>query len=343
MPVPTLEILVRTPNAGFTLHSLDARTALLRSRPTGRPADLTASPDGWVVRSGRRLLRMSPEELWLWDRMDGTHTVQELATAWFLEFGAIDVDHLARLLQRLRAAGLLGEPFSGLIRRRSALASVLAWEWRWTGVEEGFQALWGTARWAVNPWTAPLWVGALLVGGDAWLHLPAAQGGPTRWVALAGAVLLHVIPHELGHALATTAFGRQVRAVGISLRGAWVDTSEMLLGERWQHAAVSLAGPATSLVLAAFAATCAARLSGPLGATLGNLADGGALLAALTLWPFGFESDGYRALCALLGRDTRAAALLAVKQRKPQARHLAWLGFELGALALLAIALLAGR
>jgi hypothetical protein len=340
MAVPTLEILVRASPGEFTLHSFDARTALLRSRPQAKAADVTASPDGWVVGAGRRLLRLTPEELWLWDRMDGARTVQDLATAWFLEFGAIDLEHIARLLQRLRAAGLLGERPAGLVRRRPAVT----WEWRWTGVDAPCRALWRGVRWLVNSWTAPLWLATLLVGSDAWLHLPpAATGGPARWLALGGALLLHLIPHELGHALAVTAFGRSVRAVGVGVRGAWVDTSEMLLGSRWQLAAVSLAGPATSLVLAAGAALVAARVPTPLAGTLANLADGGFLLAGLTLWPFALDSDGYRALCAGLGGDPRRAALAGLNRRRLRPAHLAWLTLEAVAAAGLATALLAGR
>jgi hypothetical protein len=54
-----------------------------------------------------RFILLTAEERFLWDRMNGSVSLQEMATAYVLTFGAFDFEIIPRLIKKLQAAQLL--------------------------------------------------------------------------------------------------------------------------------------------------------------------------------------------------------------------------------------------
>jgi Zn-dependent protease len=113
-------------------------------------------------------------------------------------------------------------------------------------------------------------------------------------------LLLSVLLHEMGHALASRRLGTGVRGITLDLLGGYTDMERDPPRPRVE-AAVSLAGPAVSLALAVAAGAIAAAL--PAGAPgtrlLGQIAVANAIIAVFNLLP-GLPLDGGRALHALI-------------------------------------------
>jgi Zn-dependent protease len=152
-------------------------------------------------------------------------------------------------------------------------------------------------------------------------------------MVLVGGLLISVLLHELGHALACRRYGIGVRGVTLEMLGGYTEMDHDPPTPRIE-AAVSLAGPAVSLLLGLLAA--AAMLVVP-GHTIGHqlafqVAASNLLIALFNSLP-GLPLDGGRALLALVWARTGDPF---------RGSHVAgWVGRGL-ALACLAAALLLG-
>jgi hypothetical protein len=206
-------------------------------------------------------------------------------------------------------------------------------EWRWHGVQALAEAAWMAVGPMLVWWSLPIWTAVVGIAAFAWLaDARPLVGHP---LALAGALLLagvvHVGMHELGHAMAVVASGRRVRYAAVGLGGFYVDSTDLFLGTRAQHARASLAGPAATVLVTAFFALAAAaapiELAGPL--RLGVYAGGGVL--ALTLYPFAFDNDARRAWADLAGEPGLGpAAFRAVAGRAATASQWLYVAGALG-------------
>jgi hypothetical protein len=294
-------------------------------------------------------VRLDARETDLWCRMDGTATMQELATAWFFAYGSFDVQQLFGLLQRLRKAGLVDLHRSTFLR--STLPEVVETEWRRTDVDAFFQAAWARlAPFASRPALAVLGVGALAAYVAGWTAVGSAE---TTWWAWGASVALAWAPlavgHEVAHGLACAAHGRRVNAVGVSWRGAWVDTTDLFLSSRADHARVALAGPFASFVMGGVAAGVAGVLGGVGGgfarAALGVVADAALLQLVVAGWPFlGISNDGQHALGDLRGGHGESlAGWRQLLGRGPRRTDLAWLVPAVASWTALVVAVLSLR
>jgi Zn-dependent protease len=119
-------------------------------------------------------------------------------------------------------------------------------------------------------------------------------------VGLLGSVLLH----ELGHAVASRRFGTGVKGITLELLGGYTEM-ERDAPRPLIEAAVSLAGPATSMIIALGAGAGAATLpdDGATARFLGHLAVSNAIIAIFNALP-GLPLDGGRALHALIWAAT---------------------------------------
>jgi Zn-dependent protease len=143
--------------------------------------------------------------------------------------------------------------------------------------------------------------GQLVGDGGAAEHPVARYGAAALFVAC---LVVSVLLHEVGHAVACRGFGIRVRAVTIELLGGYTEMDADAPTPR-AEAAVSLAGPAVSLVLAGLAGLGSALLAAhPLVRTLAlQLAVCNAVLAGFNALP-GLPLDGGRALRALVWART---------------------------------------
>jgi putative peptide zinc metalloprotease protein len=167
-------------------------------------------------------------------------------------------------------------------------------------------------------------VGAALYG----LALAGGVSGGAGRAALVAVVALevHVVLHELAHALTTKHFGRGVHRMGVgwyfATPVAFVDTSDMWLEGKRRRMAVAAAGPYVNLVLSG-AAGCALPFAGAgARADLLLFATTGYVLALVNANPL-YELDGYHVLTDLLGvanlRTNALAFVGAAVSRRPRA------------------------
>lgn len=334
---PPLELLVRKPAStkGFVLHQLESGSVLLRMRPRRKPdvvMEERQEEDGSSViflPATGAYLRFSAEERAILDLMDGKSSMQELATVWFMRFGSFNPDRIFGLLTHARKAGLLEVQQSRFFRL--PLPDQSRFEQRWGDVDTGFQRLLGWAQSVLNRWTA-LPFALTILGGLIWFFTTPLPLPPLPWwvwgLAGIGGWALGTLPHEAAHGLACAAFGRRIRAVGIGIRGAWVDTTDMFLSGRIPHALVALAGPAASLSLASISSLLAHLLPyQSLQTGLILLCYTLLLQTFVTLWPvLGVSNDGFHALCdflreARLDRDSWSA----LRHGRPRPVHLLWI------------------
>ena len=304
MDTPPLEVVVRREGAGFVMHRLDPGAALLQMRPCPLPAILSDVEGGWVLMTPDRsvYLRLGNEERHLWGLIDGQVTVAEMATAYFVRFGALPVGRVIRFVQMLRRAGLVRVEPAGFLRRRFVHVSWLRREWIWDGAHDVAAAIWRAIAPVVTPWNAPIAVAILGLGATA--LLVDARANPASVGLAAGlfvwAFAIHAVVHELAHAVTVVAFGRHVRGAAIGLGGVHVDTTDMYLGSRRDHAVVAMAGPVSNLVLVALAATVGCALPVDALPPFRALIAAGLTAALISGWPFLLDNDGAHAISDLV-------------------------------------------
>lgn len=322
-----LEVVVRG-GESIAVHKLDPGLALLGMRPTPVDAELTEIEGQFVLTTPDRrvYLRLSPDQARMWEMIDGKSTVAEIVTAWFLTVGSLDVARVLSFMHVLRKAGLVETEPVGFLRSKLGDQMRLP-EWRWTGMQEFSQRIWNMIGGMFTGWTVPIWFTTVALGGWA-LNTESRifefSLGAVVPVILASGVV-HILIHELAHAMAVISAGRKVRHLGIGLTGLYVDTTDLYLGTRAEHAVASLAGPATNIVLSGLLATMARASGGFMAESLWVASGTGFALALLTGWPFLLENDGYRAFCDMSGEPhLRKAGWIAVLAGKANAAQIAY-------------------
>ena len=282
--------------------------------------------------------RLSPEGWFLWQRLDGQHTMRDLAMAYMDEFGAFAPQAVTDLVARLAAGGFVkGIPLRADVQRATERTTVgeralltarrlLEWKVAIRDVDARLTRLYGSLR----PLFTPIGLGLLAVLALAgfvafllgWSRFHDALHGPggSAWVLLflVPAFFLSLLIHEAGHAFAVKHFGYEVPRAGVGWYWfgpmAYVDTSDMWLAPRGPRIAVALAGVAAEAVLAGVAALIAWVVpSLTLAALLWQFALSSYVLILLNLNPL-MEFDGYFVLMDWLERPNL----------RPKA--LAWLG-----------------
>jgi putative peptide zinc metalloprotease protein len=225
-------------------------------------------------------VRLSPREYWVWQRLDGTTTLQELVVAYFLEHGTFAFALIRGLVHHLYHKRMLREQPQAVFAdvaealARRTLAHKLAWPARALltrelvigGLDALVTRLHHAAGWLVfSPAAQIVYLLVSVAGlylftrmlGDARFS-PLGASVPASAVALWAAAGALLIVHELGHALTTKHYGREVRRGGLRLYfgvpAAFVDTSDIWLEGRRARMAVTWAGPYTGFILGGLAA-----------------------------------------------------------------------------------------
>jgi len=342
-----LTLLVRDEAAeSFEVRDVPSTLGYLQHRPQRIPpeevevAELPSRVRGtatFVVRNRTkdRYLQLTEPEKFLWEQMDGQTSMQELATAYVLRYGAFDFDIIPALIAKLQRAELLTmRPVSRLrevlarhrrsAAARAAEATLHALE-RLTVASRGAHDLF--AR--VYRYGAFLLFSPVAVGVLALVTVLGIRGAATLWhesaeisqglarhpfVAIVLVKLffwLTVISHQIVHALALVHYGRRVREFGFTMLHGFIptfyaDVTDIFMGTRRARLVAALSGPLVHLFLGMFYLWVASLL-GP-GLAKGFLAASAILqLQSLfvSLYPFCFlEMDGYHILVDLLGMPT---------------------------------------
>jgi putative peptide zinc metalloprotease protein len=286
----------------------------------GQAYTVLRSPSG-------RYVRLSAPERELWALMDGSRSVEQLATHGFLRFRQLLP--VASLVASLRAAGCLSdhaaELYAGL-RERSA-GAVEGWgrrvaralrqrEFAVGGIDGALGAIYRWGGRLLFTWPAlALMALVALAGLGCFAALAGGLGagyavidaGNAGWslLALWAALLVSFVLHELAHGLAVKHFGRTVLRGGVmiyyAMPAAFVDTSDIWLAGRRARIITSLAGPASDVLVGSLAALAALLLDGGLaGGAAYKLAVAAYLAALCNLNPL-LELDGYYVLSDWLG------------------------------------------
>ncbi|HML23840.1 MAG TPA: hypothetical protein PKD09_19445 [Aggregatilinea sp.] len=266
----------------------------------------------WILKNLRTdaYLRLTEEQVFLWEQMDGTATVQDIAVAYMLEYGKLAINSLLVLLDQLQGKGFIeslvniygaadrsvAERRSNVLWRRLARGFVNT-ELSIGGIdhlvtrsyEMGGRLLFTR----IAQWTM---LAVIAVGGAAFLgmllgltdhSLTVFTGGGTG--AVIGIITLYVLQfatlliHEWSHAVTTKHYGREVRRGGfllyIGMPAAFVDTTDIWMEPRRPRIAVSWAGPHSGFFLGGLASLLV--LAGP-GPFLASLLSQFALLTYVT-------------------------------------------------------------
>ncbi|MDI1447679.1 M50 family metallopeptidase [Polyangium sp. 6x1] len=338
---PELELLIRSrpgsgdagsgSSGGFVTKRYVANQVALTVRPRRIPEEsyevqAQSRKDRklfYVIRQleGDRYLFLNEEEYFLWQKMDGLHTLRDVATAYFLKFGSFDFRVIQRFLSRARENKLIVIPQTDLVRRSLAdepsslrsqvLTRLHRLDLRLSNVDQRITALYQR----VGPlFSRPAYAlyGALLTVGVVALVQQAGRGSGAEvlhaghMLLLPLFVLLHVatlVVHELSHALACKHFGREVKAFGFTFMNrlvpsVYADVTDMWMSTRKARMAVSFAGPLSGLLIGSTSAIVAWILPpGIPSSFFWFVAVTIVALALGNLYPCLFiESDGYHIL-----------------------------------------------
>ncbi len=292
------------------------------TRRDGRPYTVIKNPHG--DRGAGTYLRLEPEDVALFELMDGTRTVQDILIAHLERDGVFAVDRLARLTAAMAANGFFGEErprmYERLARQRAMrdplvrislwLRRFIVWDIaRWKNADTAVQRVyrWG-GRLAFTPLGAAL-IGIVCVAGiAAWVS--EVRAGRHELVTVDGSFVLGILAlivlqvlsisvHEAGHALAIRHYGRRVRQLGLAVYYAfpcvYVDATDMTMSTRRARIVVALAGPVGGLTVGALCAFVAATSGGVGGGLAFKAASLFLFQFALNLMPI-LELDGYHVL-----------------------------------------------
>lgn len=340
-----LELLVRhEADDGFDVRQIGSATAFIQSRPQRVPTEsweLAEMPSrmggqpSFILKNTTtdRFLLLTEPEKFLWERMDGHTSLQEIATAYVLRYGAFDFDIIPALMGKLQRAQLL--TLTPTSRLRQALARnrrrpvVKAIETGFTALERinissrNVQRVFAAAyRWGGFLLFTPagvvacllLAVAGLVAGVKLWREggdIVAGFGGHALQGLITVKLLffLTVAAHQIVHGLALIHYRRRVREFGFTfLHGFvptfYVDVTDIFMTSRRARVVTAISGAGVHLVLGS--AWFLVALAAPLGSFTQAFAAASGIIQwqafVIALYPFCFiEMDGYHVLVDLLG------------------------------------------
>ena len=339
-----LELLVRRDtDDGFDVREIGSGTAFVRSRPQrvatesyelAEVASRVAGQRSFILKNTAtdRFLLLSEPEKFLWEQMDGRTSLQEIATAYVLRYGAFDFDVIPNLSRKLQRAQLLTLTPSS--RLRQALARnrrqpvVKAIENGLTvlerinissrNVQRVFTAMYRFGGCLLFTRAAVVVLAALALAGLAagvklWQEggdIVAGFGGHAIRAILMVKLLFFftVATHQIVHGLALVHYRRRVREFGFTfLHGFvptfYVDVTDIFMASRRARVVTAVAGASVHLVLGSIW-FIVASLS-PLGSFTQAFAAASGMIQwqafMIALYPFCFiEMDGYHVLVDVL-------------------------------------------
>jgi putative peptide zinc metalloprotease protein len=343
-----LELLVRHDTAeGFDVRQIGSATAFVQSRPQRVPAESwelaempsrMAGQPSYILKNTTtdRFLLLTEPEKFLWHQMDGQTSLQEIATAYVLRYGAFDFDIIPALMRKLQRAQLLTLMPTSRLRqalarnRRRSVVKVI--ETGLTALERinvssrNVHRVFAAAyRWGGFVLFTPagviacllLVVAGLVAGVQLWREggdIVAGFGGH----ALQGLITVKLLffltlaAHQIVHGLALIHYGRRVREFGFTfLHGFvptfYVDVTDIFMTSRRARVITAVSGASVHLVLGS--AWFLVAQFAPLGSFTQAFAAASGIIQwqafVIALYPFCFiEMDGYHVLVDLLGMPT---------------------------------------
>jgi putative peptide zinc metalloprotease protein len=299
-----------------------------------------------ILKDSRRSVyfQLSPQGWFVWERLDGRHSLRDLTMQYFKEFKEFAPFMIAEVIASLASVGFV----QGTSRRAWSLAVEAPRSWG-QRVLAGMQPLL-YKRVVLRPVDRPItWLykhgirflytrsamvimavtalaGFLAFLTDIARDLPllgtrSMEGSTIIWLILL--VFIAIFLHEAAHAFTVKSFGREVPGIGIGWYWfcpiAFVDTSDMWLANRGQRVAVGLAGVLANILFAGMVSIVGwFSPYAPIAIFCWYFALGSYLIAVVNLNPL-LEYDGYYVLTDLLERPNfRAQTLRWLGQEFPK-------------------------
>jgi len=342
MPDARLELLIRKPGQGggsFDIKKVPSSLVYAGYRPKriaedGYDARGEVSPvDGKryhviSAKDTQKYLTLNEREYFLWGLMDGRRDIREIASACFFEYGTLDFSAIRTLLSRLREAGLVEFVPSSRLRVAMDRSMHPFWQrlkgwlskidYRIEDADGWVTRLYeGGGRLFVNKFAMLMYLlvsiaGLLALGRAGEIAMFPYRIFHEHPVLAVSVLVLSFYPiaavHELFHALACKRYGRKVHAFGFTLWDGfypsfYTDVSDIYLSPKDERLFVSLAGPLSTIAIAAACFIPVAMFPEAVWAEafyqVGRL---NMAVAFISLYPFQFlKMDGYYLLVDLLG------------------------------------------
>lgn len=238
----------------------------------------------WVLKNLRTdaYLRLTAEQVFLWNQMDGQSSVQDIALAYMLEYGKLAINSLILLLDQLQQKGFIAplvDVYGQLNQSMAQRRGVPIWRrvvQRFANTEfaiGGIDGLITRSYQIAGRWLflrGVQWAMLVVIAAGALVFIGLLTGLLDRDVAViggAGAVIgiitlyalqfITLMIHEWSHAIATKHFGREVRRGGfllyMGMPAAFVDTTDIWMEPRRPRIVVSWAGPHSGFFLGGLA------------------------------------------------------------------------------------------
>jgi putative peptide zinc metalloprotease protein len=217
-------------------------------------------------------VEIDAQNYYLWELMDGEHTLADLAMAYQATYGAFPIDRLSELMTRLKANSLLEgvlpipaqvEASGAALRIKRLADGAFQREFDMRHADEFYGAFYRRVGRAFFTGAALLVFGAVAVIGFACfvqlelagtyhlLRVNDSYGLGILLLVLANFFVLFW--HESGHALTCKHFGRRIHKAGMmfyfGMPAFFVDVSDMWMAPRGPRILVSLAGPIVNVIL----------------------------------------------------------------------------------------------
>jgi putative peptide zinc metalloprotease protein len=269
--------------------------------------------------------RLSPEGWFIWERLDGKHTLKDLTLAFMEHWKNFSPEKIAGIVSSLAQSGFIK---SKTLRSDISTKKENTWghifqlarrlmEWNlvWKGANAFFSSTYRYGGLLVFTKASQISLALITFTGLLFFFLSYYRVAPimydlresnTLLFFLVPALFIALIIHELGHGITTKHFGRDVHNAGIGWYWfgpvAFVDTTDMWTAERWPRVAVSLAGPYTNAILSGISSIIAwTSPSLIVSAVLWQFASISYINMLLNLNPL-LEYDGYYILSDMLER-----------------------------------------
>jgi putative peptide zinc metalloprotease protein len=265
-----------------------------RSRPAQNPRVLPHSrttADGQEIvilknPDNGKYFKLSQEGWFIWQQLNGKHTMPAITMALANQFNLFSPDIVAAIISKLAKDGFIErvEVSNPNVRTNQSLMKrilgrvrgCLEFRYAFGDADGWLNKVYGKGVHYLFTKTGKIAMALLSISGIIAFILTTGetiesfQLMPHIWFLLipfVPATLLSVALHELGHAFATKAYGREVHYMGVgwfwTAPVAFTDTSDMWLSPRGPRIVVNLAGVYTDTMVAGLCAITILAISNP--------------------------------------------------------------------------------
>ena len=225
-------------------------------------------------------LRLNDKQVFLWNLMDGEHSIQDIAVAYFVKYKSLPIQYLLDLLRQLEIHGFIdnnnldiySEINNGInqhnigaklnnqfMKLRKATLSI-------KNIDDLVSKLYKYGLFLLFKWPIKFLIFIITILGLIMFYFVTTENRHSLVLNVDGNITLGLIGlyvafaisiliHELSHAITCKHFGREVHEAGImlylGLPAFFVDTTDIWMENRKARILVSIAGPFSGLFLAA--------------------------------------------------------------------------------------------